>query len=81
MPQLLAPPPEPAPSHLSLIAARQSTRLADVVTQLASILDVPRPRLLLMREEAELPIDATVQELGLCIADIIGGSCDHLTLA
>lgn len=51
-----------------------------MVTQLASILDVPRPRLLLMREEAELPTDATVQELGLCIADIIGRSCDRLML-
>lgn len=77
MPHLLATPPDPETSQLCLIAARQSTPLADVVTQLASILDVPRPRLLLMRGEVELPVDATVRELGLCIADIIGKSCDR----
>ncbi|XP_075871474.1 NFATC2-interacting protein [Nelusetta ayraudi] len=53
------------------ISVLSSTPLADVVTQMSSILDVPRPRLLMMREEAELPTDATVRELGLCIADII----------
>lgn len=53
------------------ISVLSSTPLADVVAQMSSILDVPRPRLLLMREEAELPTDATVRELGLCIADII----------
>nr|XP_040047507.1 NFATC2-interacting protein [Gasterosteus aculeatus aculeatus] len=48
-----------------------STRLSDVLTQLSIILDVPPPRLLLLREEEELRTDATVGELGLGIADII----------
>ncbi|KAM8845317.1 NFATC2-interacting protein [Spinachia spinachia] len=48
-----------------------ATRLSDVLTQLSIILDVPPPRLLLLREEEELRTDATVGELGLGIADII----------
>ncbi|KAL6102377.1 nfatc2ip [Pungitius sinensis] len=48
-----------------------STRLSDVLTQLSIILDVPPPRLLLLREEQELRTDATVGELGLGIADIV----------
>lgn len=48
-----------------------STRLSDVVRQLSAILQAPPPRLLLLKEEAELPTDATVGQLGLGIADII----------
>ncbi|XP_045893832.1 NFATC2-interacting protein-like isoform X2 [Micropterus dolomieu] len=48
-----------------------STALRDVVTQLSVILNVPPPRLLLMRDEVELPTHSTVRELGLGIADII----------
>lgn len=59
-----------------LLVCFQSTPLRDVVTQLSVILDVPRPRLLLMREEVELPTDSTVGEHGLGIADIIGESRD-----
>lgn len=47
-----------------------------MVAQLSVILNVPPPRLLLMREEEELPTDSTVSELGLGIADIIGESRD-----
>lgn len=43
---------------------------------MAVTLGVPRQRLLLLREEAELRADATVGELGLGIADIIGESRD-----
>lgn len=53
------------------ISVLSSTPLSDVVAKMSSILDVPPARLLLMRGEAELPMEATVQELGLCIADII----------
>ncbi|XP_029944741.1 NFATC2-interacting protein isoform X2 [Salarias fasciatus] len=45
--------------------------LSAVVTKLSVILDVPPPRLLLLREDVELDTDATVAELGLGIADII----------
>lgn len=45
-----------------------------MVTQLSVILNVPPPRLLLLREEEELPTSATISELGLGIADIIGES-------
>ncbi|KAM3598681.1 uncharacterized protein V6R79_021214 [Siganus canaliculatus] len=48
-----------------------TTPLSEVLTQLSVILNVPPPRLLLTREEAELPTDATVGELGLSITDII----------
>ncbi|XP_030592396.1 NFATC2-interacting protein isoform X1 [Archocentrus centrarchus] len=48
-----------------------STPLSEVVTQLSVILNVPPPRLLLLREEEELPTSFTVSELGLGIADII----------
>lgn len=43
---------------------------------MSATLGVPRQRLLLLREEAELRVDATVGELGLGIADIIGESHD-----
>lgn len=59
-----------------LLMCFQSTPLRDVVAQLSVILDVPCPRLLLMREEVELPTDSTVGEHGLGIADIIGESRD-----
>lgn len=49
-----------------------------MLTQLSIILDVPPPRLLLLREEEELRTDATVGELGLGIADIIGGSNNEI---
>ncbi|XP_074551983.1 NFATC2-interacting protein [Halichoeres trimaculatus] len=56
------------------IPVLSSTPLSDVVEKLSVILNVPPPRLLLMREEMELPTDSTVSELGLSIADII--ECD-----
>lgn len=43
-----------------------------MLDRLAVALSVPRHRLLLLREEVELPADATVGALGLGIADIIG---------
>uniref|UniRef100_A0A3B5B523 NFATC2-interacting protein n=1 Tax=Stegastes partitus TaxID=144197 RepID=A0A3B5B523_9TELE len=49
----------------------QSTPLSDIVARLSLILRVPPPRLLLLREEVELPTDSTVGELGISIADII----------
>ncbi|XP_069580874.1 NFATC2-interacting protein [Brachyistius frenatus] len=48
-----------------------ATPLRDVVAQLSVILNVPPPRLLLLREEVELPTGSTVGQLGLGIADII----------
>uniref|UniRef100_A0A096MGP6 Nuclear factor of activated T cells 2 interacting protein n=1 Tax=Poecilia formosa TaxID=48698 RepID=A0A096MGP6_POEFO len=48
-----------------------STRLSEVLGRLAAILEVPPPRLLLLREELELPAGATVGQLGLGIADIL----------
>ncbi|KAM9843817.1 NFATC2-interacting protein [Aulostomus maculatus] len=48
-----------------------TTPLSDVMTQLSIILEVPTPRLLLLREEVELPTGSTIGELGLSIADII----------
>lgn len=59
-----------------LLVYFQSTPLRDVVAQLSVILDVPHPRLMLMREEVELQTDSTVGEHGLGIADIIGESRD-----
>ncbi|XP_072224887.1 NFATC2-interacting protein [Leuresthes tenuis] len=53
------------------IPVLSSTRLSDVVNQLSVILSVPPPRLLLLKEEVELPTDSTVGKLGLGIADII----------
>ncbi|TKS91222.1 NFATC2-interacting protein 45 kDa NF-AT-interacting protein [Collichthys lucidus] len=53
------------------IPVLSSTLLSDVLTQLSVILDVPPPRLLLLKEEVELPTHSTVSELGLGIADII----------
>ncbi|XP_018545172.1 NFATC2-interacting protein isoform X2 [Lates calcarifer] len=53
------------------IPVTSSTPLSDVLTQLSVILNVPPPRLLLLREDVELPTDSTVGELGLGIADII----------
>ncbi|XP_034396147.1 NFATC2-interacting protein isoform X2 [Cyclopterus lumpus] len=53
------------------IPVLSSTPLSDVLAQLSVILDVPPPRLLLLREEEELPSGASVGELGLGIADII----------
>lgn len=49
-----------------------------MVTKLSVILNVPPSRLMLLREELELPTQSTVSELGLGIADIIGGSHDKL---
>ncbi|MEQ2182996.1 hypothetical protein GOODEAATRI_028054 [Goodea atripinnis] len=46
--------------------------IPDVVSQLSIILKVPPPRLLLLKEELELPTDSSVGQLGLSIADIIG---------
>ncbi|XP_061567651.1 NFATC2-interacting protein [Cololabis saira] len=48
-----------------------STRLSDVLRQLSIILDVPPPRLLLLKGDEELVATATVLEAGLGIADII----------
>nr|XP_061829350.1 NFATC2-interacting protein [Nerophis lumbriciformis] len=48
-----------------------TTLLKEVASQLSAILDVPCHRLLLLREEAELPGHASVRELGLGIADIL----------
>uniref|UniRef100_A0A665TJ40 NFATC2-interacting protein n=2 Tax=Echeneis naucrates TaxID=173247 RepID=A0A665TJ40_ECHNA len=48
-----------------------STPLSDVLAQLSVILKVPPPRILLLRDDVELPTDSTVSELGLGIADII----------
>ncbi|XP_059203045.1 NFATC2-interacting protein isoform X2 [Centropristis striata] len=56
------------------IPVLSATPLSEVVAQLSVILAVPPPRLLLLREEVELPTDSTVGELGLGIADIIGCS-------
>uniref|UniRef100_A0A8D0AJG9 NFATC2-interacting protein n=2 Tax=Sander lucioperca TaxID=283035 RepID=A0A8D0AJG9_SANLU len=53
------------------IQVQSSTPLSEVVTQLSGILSVPPPRLLLLREDVELPTHSTVGELGLGIADII----------
>ncbi|XP_078126250.1 NFATC2-interacting protein isoform X2 [Sander vitreus] len=53
------------------IQVQSSTPLNEVVTQLSVILSVPPPRLLLLREDVELPTHSTVGELGLGIADII----------
>ncbi|KAM9346266.1 NFATC2-interacting protein [Symphorus nematophorus] len=53
------------------IPVLSSTPLSDVVSQLSVLLNVPPPRLLLMKEEVELPTDSTVGENGLGIADII----------
>ncbi|KAL7378420.1 hypothetical protein ABVT39_013431 [Epinephelus coioides] len=53
------------------IPVLSSTPLSEVVTQLSIILNVPPPRLLLLREAVELPTDSTVGKLGLGIADII----------
>ncbi|XP_030264012.1 NFATC2-interacting protein isoform X1 [Sparus aurata] len=53
------------------IPVLSSTPLSYVLSELSVILNVPPPRLLLMREEVELPTDSTVGELGLGIADII----------
>lgn len=47
-----------------------------MVAQLSAILNVPPARLLLMREEVELPTDSTISALGLGITDIIGESHD-----
>ncbi|KAM9391674.1 NFATC2-interacting protein [Pholidichthys leucotaenia] len=48
-----------------------STPLSSAVTQLSIILDVPPARLLLLKDEVELPTSSTVGELGLGIADIL----------
>ncbi|KAG8006588.1 NFATC2-interacting protein, partial [Nibea albiflora] len=58
------------------IPVLSSTPLSDVLTQLSITLNVPPPRLLLLKEEVELPTHSTVSELGLGIADIIGESHD-----
>ncbi|KAM6904757.1 NFATC2-interacting protein [Xenentodon cancila] len=58
-------------TEIHKIPVLSSTPLSDVVTQLSVILNVPPPRLLLLKEEAELPTDSTIRELGLGIADII----------
>lgn len=58
--------------RVSCVCSFQSTPLSDVVSRLSVILNVPPPRLLLLREELELQTDATISELGLGIADIIG---------
>ncbi|XP_026019667.1 NFATC2-interacting protein [Astatotilapia calliptera] len=58
-------------TEIHKIPVLSSTPLSDVVTQLSVILNVPPPRLLLLREEEELPTSATISELGLGIADII----------
>ncbi|XP_072298239.1 NFATC2-interacting protein [Eucyclogobius newberryi] len=58
-------------TDLHKITVRPSTPLSDVVEQLSVKLGVPPPRLLLLREEAELSRDSTVEALGLGIADIL----------
>ncbi|KAK1876911.1 NFATC2-interacting protein [Dissostichus eleginoides] len=63
-------------THVHKIPVLSSTPLSDVLTRLSVILDAPPPRLMLLRKEEELPANSTVGELGLGIADIIGGSHD-----
>ncbi|XP_055007170.1 NFATC2-interacting protein [Boleophthalmus pectinirostris] len=58
-------------TDLHKIHVLPSTPLSAVVEQLSVKLGVPPPRLLLLREEAELSADATVGALGLGIADIL----------
>ncbi|XP_069381623.1 NFATC2-interacting protein [Paralichthys olivaceus] len=53
------------------IPVLSSTPLSNVLAQLAAILQVPPPRLLLLRQDVELPIESTVGEIGLGIADIL----------
>ncbi|XP_034750490.1 NFATC2-interacting protein isoform X3 [Etheostoma cragini] len=53
------------------VQVQSSTPLNAVVTQLSAVLAVPPARLLLLRDDVELPTHATVGELGLGIADII----------
>ncbi|KAM9700150.1 LOW QUALITY PROTEIN: NFATC2-interacting protein [Menidia menidia] len=77
---LSPPPPDPdreiplkirCRDHIHKIPVLPSTRVGAVAARLAVLLAVPAPRLLLLREEAELPQHATVGQLGLSIADII----------
>ncbi|KAK7938282.1 hypothetical protein WMY93_001608 [Mugilogobius chulae] len=58
-------------SKRTMIQKDKSTPLSAVVEQLSVKLGVPPPRLLLLREEAELSRDSTVGALGLGIADIL----------
>ncbi|XP_037545089.1 NFATC2-interacting protein [Nematolebias whitei] len=53
------------------IPVLSTTRLNCVVKKLSVILNVPPPRLLLLRDDVELSVDSTIGELGLGIADII----------
>ncbi|XP_062264261.1 NFATC2-interacting protein isoform X1 [Platichthys flesus] len=53
------------------IPVLSSTPLSNVLAQLSAVLHVPPPRLLLLREDIELPLDSTVGEIGLGIADIL----------
>lgn len=58
-------------ADLHKIPVLSSTPLSTVVEQLSVKLQVPPSRLLLVRDEVELPTKATMAELGLGIADII----------
>nr|XP_046271642.1 NFATC2-interacting protein [Scatophagus argus] len=58
-------------TNIHKIPVLSSTPLGDVVSQLSVVLKVPPPRLLLLRDDVELPTESTVGELGLGIADII----------
>ncbi|XP_013888147.1 NFATC2-interacting protein [Austrofundulus limnaeus] len=53
------------------IPVQSSTQIHCVVKELSIILEVPPPRLLLLRNDVELPTDCTVGQLGLGITDII----------
>ncbi|XP_068605551.1 LOW QUALITY PROTEIN: NFATC2-interacting protein [Brachionichthys hirsutus] len=53
------------------IPVLSSAPLRDVVSQLSVILAVPPPRLLLLRDDVELPTASTIGELGIGIADIL----------
>ncbi|XP_054615807.1 NFATC2-interacting protein [Dunckerocampus dactyliophorus] len=53
------------------LSVLSTTSVGEVASQLSAILQVPSHRLLLLREEAELPSHASISELGLGITDIL----------
>lgn len=58
-------------TNIHRITVQSMTPLSEVVKHLSIILNVPPPRLILLRDDTELSIDASVGELGLSIADIL----------